>query len=318
VSTPVRPTTHARPTPPATRRKKGRGIGIFLFIAVIWIGFGIYSATRNSHHGSSTADRSDLVVAPSSVTVPAGGRGVVALRLTNNGPDDLDHTVVYTFTTSAGLTITGPGSIDEGDGIPYVPKGDCTLNTGGAGMSCDMFLDLAKGRHDIWRIPVRVASDVAPGTARQLSTTAVSKYSSLLVDPNKANNTRISYAVHVSKRGSKPPVTPTHPSSPVKPHPTSPSAHPTSPSRAAPTHPSSGRPSVPGGTVPAPAQPRTSHTSAGKQIRNGARDAVRPVTIAAAAVVGLALLIYVSLIVVARRQRRLPLDYVPPRQDKRH
>ena len=288
-----------------------------MFIAVIWIGFGIYSATRNSHHHyTSTADRSDLMVVPASVTVPAGGRGVVALRLTNNGPDDLDHTVTYTFTTSAGLTITGAGSIDEGTKFPYAPKEDCTLNAGGTGMSCDVILDLAQGRHDIWRIPVHVASDVAPGTALQLGTTAVSKYSSLLVDPNKANNTRISYAVHVSKRGSKPPVAPSRPTHP------SPPAHPTSPARPAPTHPSSGRPSVPGGTVTAPAQPRptstTSHTSAGKRIRNAARDAVGPVTIVAAAIVGLALLIYISLILVARRQRRLPLNYVPPRQDKRH
>jgi hypothetical protein len=283
-----------------------------LFIAVIWIGFGVYSATRSHHHYTSAADRSDLVVAPASVTVPAGGRGVVALRLTNNGPDDLDHTLTYTFTTSAGLTITGAGSIDEGDGVPLKPTDDCTLNPSRTGMSCDVFMNVGRGQHYVWRIPVRVASDIAPGTALQLGTTAVSKYSSLLVDPNKANNTRIGYAVHVSKRGSKPPVKPTHPSSPpVKPHPTS-------PSRPAPTHPSSGQPSVPGGTVSAPAQPRTSHTSAGKRIRNAARDAVGPATIVAAAVVGLALLIYIWLVVVARRQRRLPLNYVPRRPDKRH
>jgi hypothetical protein len=174
-------------------------------------------------------------------------------------------------------------------------------------MSCDVFLNLDRGRHDTWQIPVRVASDVAPGTALQLSSTAVSKYSSLLVDPNKANNTRIGYAVQVSKRGSKPPISPVRP---------------TSPSRPVPTHPSSGRPSVPRGTVTAPAQPRpsstTSHTSAGKRIRNAARHAVGPVTIVAAAVIGLALLIYIWLIFVARRQRRLPLNYVPPQRNKRH
>jgi hypothetical protein len=289
-----------------------------LFIAVIWIGFGVYSATRSHHHYTSAADRSDLVVAPASVTVPAGGRGVVALRLTNNGPDDLDHTVTYTFTTSAGLAITGPGSIDEGDGVPLRLTDDCTLSAGGTGMSCDVFLNLDRGRHDTWRIPVRVASDVVPGTALQLSTTAVSKYSSLLVDPNKANNTRIGYAVQVSKPSSKPPV---HPSSPPA-HSTSPPARPSSPVAPSPTHPSSGRPSVPRGTVTAPAQPRpsstTSHTSAGKRIRNAARDAVGPVTIVAAAVVGLALLIYIWLIFVARRQRRLPLNYVPPQRNKRH
>jgi len=281
-----------------------------VFIAVIWIGFGIYSATRNSHH-TGTADRSDLVIALASVTVPAGGAGVVALRLTNNGPDDLDHTVTFTFTSTAGLTITNAGSIDEGDRVPLSPTDECTLPAGGTGLACDVFLNLDRGRHDIWRIPVRVASDVAPGTTLQLSTTAVSKYSTLLVDPTKANNTRISYAVHVSKRGSKPPVTPTHPSST---HPSS-----TPPSRPAPAHPSSGRPSVPGRTVSAPAQPRTSsHTSAGKRIRNAARDAAGPATIVAAAVVGSALLIYISLIVVARRQRRLPLNYVPPQRNKRH
>ena len=37
------------------------------------------------------------MVGPASVTVPAGGAGVVALRLTNNGPDELDHTLTRDF-----------------------------------------------------------------------------------------------------------------------------------------------------------------------------------------------------------------------------
>lgn len=285
----------------------------------MWIGFGIYSATRSSHHHySSPRDKSDLIVVPASGTVPAGGSGVVAQRLDNTGPDDLDHTVTFTFTTSAGLTITGPGSIDDGSRSPYKPTDDCTLNPSRTGMTCDLFVTLDQGRHDIWRIPVRVATGVAPGTALQFSASAVSKYSSLYVDPNKANNTQVRYTVHVSKRGSAPPpVTPSRPSSPtVRP------SHPSSPVAPSPTRPSSSRPSVPGGTVTAPAQPRPtstkSHTSAGKRIRNAARDAVGPVTIVAAVVVGLALLIVISLIFVARRQRRLPLNYVPPTRNRGH
>jgi hypothetical protein len=42
------------------------------------------------------------------------------------------------------------------------------------------------------------------------------------------------------------------------------------------------------------------------------------VTIVAAAVVGLALLIVIALIFVARRQRRLPLNYVPPTRTRGH
>ena len=316
MSTPVRPTTQVRPTRPTPKRKKRRGIGIFIFVAV-WIAFGIYSATRSSHHHySSPRDKSDLIVVPASGTVPAGGSGVLALRLDNTGPDDLDHTVTFTFTTSAGLTMTDHGRIDEGDRVPFNPAHDCTLDPRGTRMTCDWFVEIDQSRHDTWRIPVRVASGVAPGTALRLDITAVGN--SLYTDPNKANNTHVGYTVHVSKRGSAPPpVTPSRPSSPtVRP------SHPSSPVAPSPTRPSSGRPSVPGGTVTAPVQPRPtstkSHTSAAKRIRNAARDAVGPVTIVAAAVVGLALLIVISLVFMARRQRRLPLNHVPPTRNKGH
>jgi hypothetical protein len=306
VSTPVRPerpTAEVRPPsgprPRATRKKKGgRRLGLTIGLLII---LAIYLPRLNSHthHAPSPKDRSDLMIVPASTTVPAGGAGVIAIRLTNLGPDELDHTVTFTFTTSPGLTITGAGTIDEGGKVPFNPSHDCTLQPNGTLLTCQWFVDIYAARHDTWHLPVRVVAGTTPGTALRLNVTAVGN--SLYTDPNKANNSRVGLPVIASRGGKTPPTS----------RPTVAASHPPSTPRTSASQP------VPSRTESAPRPTSTaSHKPVGTRIRDNARKAVAPITIVLVAIVGLALLIVALLILVARRQRKLPLDYIPPPRHK--
>jgi len=242
------------------------------------------------------------MIVPATLTVPAGGAGVIAIRLTNLGPDELDHTVTFTFTTSPGLAITGAGTIDEGGKVPFNPTHDCTLQPNGTLLTCQWFVDIYTARHDTWHLPVRVVAGTTPGTAMSVRVTAVGN--SLYTDPNKANNSRVGLPVIASRGGKTPPTSPTSPPTVA--------SHPPSTPRTSPSQP------IPSRTEPAPRPTSTtSHKPVGTRIRDDARKAVAPVTIVLAAIVGLALLIVALLIQVARRQRKLPLNYIPPARTKK-
>lgn len=112
---------------------------------------------------------------------------------------------------------------------------------------------------------------------------------SLYADSDTRNNRDIAYPVVGGRPVAHGPGRPTAPSSPAPP-----SATPSS--------------SVPSSTV------TTSHPPAGQRIGNAARDAVGPVSIVVGIVLGLALLIVIALALVARRQRKQPVSYIPPRR----
>lgn len=293
---------------------------------VLIIGISTYLSHRHTHSPSVTHDKSDLRLVPASRSIPAGGTGNVSILLTNGGPDDLDHNVTFTVTTSDRLVITAPGAVqDNGVDGRFYPAEDCTITAGGRQMRCESYVTVSVGRQVVWNVPVRVEAGTPPGTAETLSVSAVGN--SLYTDSNTGNNSHVAYSVVAGRPGGSAPGGPTSPStSPTAPTspgaPTSPStstspAAPTSPT-ARPSTPTVTRSSVPGGTVTAPTRPTStkSHTPAGTRIRNAARDAVAPVSIVVAIVLGLAVLIVIALAFVARRQRRLPLDYIPPRRGK--
>jgi hypothetical protein len=295
VSTPVRrrlPDGEMGPTPrPRPRiKKRNHGVGIVL-LAII--GFGVYASNRHPHHAPSiTTDESDLTIVSAPVTVAPGASGAVAIRLGNDGPDDLDHNVTFTIVTGPQLTITGAGTvIDNHYDRPFFPRQDCKIRTGGHAMSCTPFLYVSVGRQVVWRVPVRVAPGTSTNAALRLTVSAVG--STLYTDPDKTNNRNIGYPVLAGRPGPRP-STSAHPS-------TSPPSSPRT----------SSVPTRTAGTTAAPSSTK-SPTSTGKRIRNAARSAVGPVTIALSILVGVVLLIVLALVFVARRQRRAPLNYIPP------
>ena len=309
VSTPVRrppdgpPSPPPAAAPPRTRRLKKRHHTGLIVLALI-IGFGIYASNRHTYHPPSvTHDHSDLSLVPGTVSIPAGGAGNVSLRLANSGPDDLDHNVTFTITTSDRLALTAPGEVvDNGVDDRFFPDGDCRISSPRL-MRCESFVTVSVGRQVVWNVPVRVAVGTPPGSSETLTVTAVGN--TLYTDSNTHNNSDIAYPVVVGRPGAHGSVTPT----------TSPSTRPTSPVAPTSPTPTATPSSVPHGTV---TSARTTsakpHTPASKRIRNAARDAVGPVSIVVAIVVGLALLVVIALALVARRQRRHPIDYIPPRR----
>ena len=312
-----RPVRHTQPdgklgppmTPrPRTIKKRHKGVGLAV---VALIGYGVWAANRPTHHTTSTRDQSDLQVVAAASSVPVGGKGVVDIRLRNNGPDDLDHNITFTVSTSSQLVITGAGSVDENDSTPFRLDESCTRQPHGTLMTCTWFVEIPASGQNVWHVPVRVAAAAAPGTALRLNVRAVGN--TTYTDPNTSNNLNVKYSVVARRAGTAPPRTTPPRTTPPR----------TTPPRTTPptTRPPSSTPSpVPTRTGVAPVQPSStkSPTSAGKRIRNAARDAVAPVTIGLIVLLGLVLLIVVTLVFVARRQRRLPLDYVPPRRDKSH
>ena len=141
------------------------------------------------------------------------------------------------------------------------------------------------GRQVVWNVPVRVAAGTPADTSETLTVTAVGY--STYTDPSTRNNSDIAYTVVAGQPGTHGPVTSTAPSSP-EPPPTS---------------------SAPSSTVTAPTS-TGSHIPASKRTR----DALGPVSVVVGIVLGLALLIVIALALVARRQRKQPVSYIPPRR----
>lgn len=283
--------------PPRTRRLKKRHHTGLIVVALI-IGFSIYASNRSHHYHPTPVqqDKSDLSVVPAAVSIRPGGTGNVSIRLANTGPDDLDHNVTFTITTSDRLALTGPGEVlENGVDDRFFPDSDCKISSPRL-MRCESFVTVSVGRQVVWTVPVRVALGTPTGTSESLTVTAVGN--TLYTDPNTGNNRDIAYPVSVGRPGAHGSGRPTEPSGPVA------STPPPSPT------PTATPPSVPGRTVGGSAT--KPHTPASKSIRNAARDALVRVSIVVAIVLGLALLIVIALAFVARQQRKQPLNYMPP------
>ncbi len=248
-------------------------------------------------NSKKSSDQSDLLVVPSSATIPPGHNGVIDVRLTNAGPEPMSNTVTFTLTADPHLVIRGVGQVSalEPD-LPFSPDTACTVQNSGEAMTCHANVSLHVDRHLLWRIPVRVAKD-APATA-PLELTVTADGNSNYSDPHKANNTTIGFMVNPAASRATPAPTP-------KPSPTS---RPPSSPHSSPTAQPTGSSAAPVGTAPA--------TQAAKKIQNTAQKALAPITIAICLLAVLAALMVGLLVLVARRQQRVPLDYIAPRRDK--
>ena len=277
-------------------------IGLFL------IAVALYASTKR--HG----DQSDLSVVTSSADIPPGHSGTIPVRVINFGPDGMKHSVTFTVTASEHLIIAGAGSV-AAQSPDTPPEMGCNMQDSGQTMTCDGVVSLSVNKHLTWRIPVRVATGTPAKAPLHLTVSAVG--SSKYTDPQGSNNT-VGFTVVAGPPGSRPVASHPTTASPSKPPS---SAHPSSahPSSAHSSHPASTS-SHPGTSTPTGTQATGSASSStgAKKIQGAAEKALAPVTIALCLLVGLVAIVIGVLILVARRQQQVPLDYIAPRRDKLH
>ncbi len=275
---------------------KPRQVIIGLIVAFV-LALAVYNGSSKKN-----SDQSDLLVVPSSATIPPGHNGVIDVRLTNSGPDPMSNTVTFTLTADPHLVIRGVGQVSavEPD-LPFSPGTACTVQNSGEAMTCTANVSLHVDRHLLWRVPVSVAKD-APATA-PLELTVTANGNSHYSDPHQANNTTIGFMVNPQAARATPAP------SGSTPKPSSTSRPPSSP-HSSPTAQPTGSSAAPAGAAPT--------TEPAKKIENTAQKALAPITIAICLVAVLVALMVGVLVLVARRQQRVPLDYIAPRRDKLH